>query len=577
MDKIKPPKNFTLSRESMKAALGAFRAGRFMSKATQDVAQVISSRSAGRSAHPAPASSRAPKLSSRGVRTSKPSSRSSSSSLPRSSQATGSQQAATTRTKVAPKITDRPAEDPGHVRAGAASSFGDAPEERFEVSLAGGRAPEGEVEIGPAGENVQEAAIEAAPVDKGISVEGAESEPVMGLFMDVDARDRSLRDTVDHRIEEARHKENLSATSDARGHLATAQEHLKTLKGELSYTVEALKRADEKAVEAETRRDKALEQLSSLREVWRERDEAVGQRNEVWHQYQALKADFEGAQGRYDTVMAQRDEALARIVVLEQELSKHADTLKDLTLVAEESKLQNQQLYQEVKEYRGSAELRADIDQACQRRLLEYKGSSELKAEIEQACEDRLQLYQDSSKLKAKIEEACEARLAEFKASDELKNEIWHRGFRMFASGFNRGLKEARDDPSTPLARLQAPEVDSDGEEVCYGEDDNPLPKGASHTATGPFEEDAELEEGEEKETAEPEESDARLQGEDAKSSGEDAGPQGGEIVPFMGVGGSGQESTGLPKDSSVDNINDDIINNVSPLRTIFPPVVIDD
>ncbi|XP_043813807.1 uncharacterized protein LOC122723901 [Manihot esculenta] len=261
--------------------------------------------------------------------------------------------------------------------------------------------------------------------------------------------------------------------------------------------------------------------------------------------------------------MAQRDEALARMVVLEQELGKHADNVKDLTLAVEASKLQNQYLCQEVEalkkrcsalledakhaedrvqlaceerlqEYRGSAELRAEVDQACQRRLLEYKGSSELKAEIEQACEDRLRLYQDSPELKAKIEEACEARLAEFKASDELKNEIWHRGFRMFASGFNRGLKEARDDPSTPLALLRALEVDSDGEEVCYGEDDNPLPKGASHTTTGPLEEDVELEEGDEQENAEPEESDARPQGEDAKSPVEDAG----SIVPFVGDGG---------------------------------------
>ena len=75
MDKIKPPKNFTLSRESMKAALDAFRAGRSMSKATQEVAQVISSRSAGRPAAPALAPSLASRPSSKGPhsRASKPS------------------------------------------------------------------------------------------------------------------------------------------------------------------------------------------------------------------------------------------------------------------------------------------------------------------------------------------------------------------------------------------------------------------------------------------------------------------------------------------------------------------------
>lgn len=47
----------------------------------------------------------------------------------------------------------------------------------------------------------------------------------------------------------------------------------------------------------------------------------------------------------------------------------------------------------------------------------------------------------------------------------------------MLASGYNQGLKAARDAPSTPLSDLWAPEVDSDSEKVRYGEDDNPLPK----------------------------------------------------------------------------------------------------
>ncbi|XP_043814598.1 uncharacterized protein LOC122724106 [Manihot esculenta] len=104
---------------------------------------------------------------------------------------------------------------------------------------------------------------------------------VMDLFMEVDACDQSLRDTVDRRIEEAQHEENLIATNDARGHLAAVQEHLKSLQGELSYTQDALRRADERAAAAEVSRDEVLEQLSSLEETRQERDEAVGQRNEV--------------------------------------------------------------------------------------------------------------------------------------------------------------------------------------------------------------------------------------------------------------------------------------------------------
>ena len=99
----------------------------------------------------------------------------------------------------------------------------------------------------------------------------------------------------------------------------------------------------------------------------------------------------------------------------------------------------------------------------CEERLREYKESAELKKEIEQACEARFQSYKDSSELKSKIAEACEERLAEFKASDEMKNAIWHKGFRMFVSGFNRGLREARHAPSTPLAELRAADEDSDG------------------------------------------------------------------------------------------------------------------
>lgn len=99
---------------------------------------------------------------------------------------------------------------------------------------------------------------------------------------------------------------------------------------------------------------------------------------------------------------------------------------------------------------------------------------------VQLACEERLQEYKDFTKLKAKIKQACEAWIEEYKASNEMKEKLYDSAFCMFASGFNQGLKAARDTPSTPLAAFRAPKVDSDGK------DDNPLPKGALLPPAGP-------------------------------------------------------------------------------------------
>ncbi|XP_043806657.1 uncharacterized protein LOC122721798 [Manihot esculenta] len=199
---------------------------------------------------------------------------------------------------------------------------------------------------------------------------------VTGLFMEVDARDHSLRESVDRRIEEARLEENLSATSDARGNLAVARVHTQSLQAELHSALEALKRADGKAAEAqehaksleaelfhthrvlkesderaaaaEVRCEEVLKQLSSMVETLREKDEAMSQKDEVQCQYEALKADFEGAQAHLDKVKVQKEGALARVEVLEQELSRSSERIRDLALSAEESKLHNQELSQEV-------------------------------------------------------------------------------------------------------------------------------------------------------------------------------------------------------------------------------------
>lgn len=71
-----------------------------------------------------------------------------------------------------------------------------------------------------------------------------------------------------------------------------------------------------------------------------------------------------------------------------------------------------------------------------------------------------------------------------------MKERVYREAFHMYASSYNQGLKAARDTPSTPLAVLQAPEMNFDVEEVRYREDDNPLPKRAPSPPAGPQGED---------------------------------------------------------------------------------------
>lgn len=96
---------------------------------------------------------------------------------------------------------------------------------------------------------------------------------------------------------------------------------------------------------------------------------------------------------------------------------------------------------------------------------------------VQQTYEECLQEYKNSAELKEKIQRAYEARLEEYKAFAGLKERVYKKAFCMFASGFNQGLKAARDAPSTLLADLRSPKVNFDGKEVCYREDDNSLPK----------------------------------------------------------------------------------------------------
>ena len=244
--------------------------------------------------------------------------------------------------------------------------------------------------------------------------------------MEVDARDRSLQESVDRRIEEARLEENLSATSDARGNLVAAREQIQSLQVELHSALEALKKANEKAAETaghtksleaelsqtrevlrvsderaaalEVRCGGVLKQLSSMTEALSERDEAVRQKAEVQQQYEALKADFEELQAQLKEVKAQKEMALARVKVLEQELSTSSDHIRDLASSAEELKLRHQQLNHEVR----------TLESKCLALLKVVKHGEDKASLVREQC---IAEYQESDELKRKIEQACEAHL----------------------------------------------------------------------------------------------------------------------------------------------------------------------
>lgn len=84
----------------------------------------------------------------------------------------------------------------------------------------------------------------------------------------------------------------------------------------------------------------------------------------------------------------------------------------------------------------------------------------------------------DAKVTEDKVNQACEERVQEFKNLQELRKKIYEEAFCIFSTGYNQGLKAARDAPFVPLTDLRAPEFNSGGEQVHYGEDDKHLPKG---------------------------------------------------------------------------------------------------
>ena len=169
--------------------------------------------------------------------------------------------------------------------------------------------------------------------------------------------------------------------------------------------------------------------------------------------------------------------------------------------------------------------------------------------------------------MKAFIAEACETRLDEYLASADMKAAVLRKAFRMYVTGYNRGIREARHAPDTPLAKLRMAEVDSDGEPVLYGEDDFPMPRGDCRVG-GPSAVSSE----EESESDGEDLGALESEGGNPESEGEDLNP-GLETAPVVGTETSDPKDAGLPPDIVVNkhNVGEDVLTNVSPLRTIFP------
>ncbi|XP_043807316.1 uncharacterized protein LOC122721962, partial [Manihot esculenta] len=192
-DKVKPPKNFVLSRESMRAALDTFRAGRSMADTTREVAELISPMSVGRSMHPVPASSRAPRSSSKGSRSgvSKSSSRGRSSSSPRPPVVSKSRLDSAPASKepiikeLAKDVQPLWIEVVSTSEGAASETFEDVPatgvvpQSSTEVISAEGGASEGAGEFVLAGEGVLEAGVEVVSVGRGASKDGAKPKSIL--------------------------------------------------------------------------------------------------------------------------------------------------------------------------------------------------------------------------------------------------------------------------------------------------------------------------------------------------------------------------------------------------------------
>ncbi|XP_021621468.1 protein ENL-like [Manihot esculenta] len=156
----------------MNAALDALWSGRSVKEATEEVAKTISTRTVGKPL--APPSSRAPKPSTRGVKSARPSSRGRSSSASKFSEASKSPRASGAKAKEDPKIAAQSAKDSELMRTDDLQSFADVSAGLLEVAPADEGGLRDTNEVDPEGQNAQE-------ISSGVVLtKEAESEPAEG-------------------------------------------------------------------------------------------------------------------------------------------------------------------------------------------------------------------------------------------------------------------------------------------------------------------------------------------------------------------------------------------------------------
>ncbi|XP_043811063.1 uncharacterized protein LOC122723326 [Manihot esculenta] len=505
MDQIKPPKNLVLSRESMNAVLDALRAGRHVSEATEEVAQVISSRTVSRP--PALTSSRAPKSSSRGAKSSRPSSRSRSSSAVPSSQALASRRVSVPRAEETPQIAIGLVEGVELAKKDLAVPSGGISEEMPGTCLADVSGPGGEKETSPAGGDIRGDVTEVAPV-----IEEGGSGP---------ANDEVV-------VEEVGSKRPPPSEEPAP---APTRKKSRASKGSAPALPPLEKKKAAPALPPlEKEKDVPMVPLMSAS------DNDILNAEDITHQSPA-------------SIVAK---------IIKGRMFGGVTEASDPRLLALTGLLANSTREQAAFRSRPRGELGDTIREM----LLMVMGLFMEVDARDHSLRESIDRRIEEARLEENLSATSDARgnlAAAREHSKSLQIEL-----HMFVSGFNRGLREARQAPSTPLAKLQAAEVDSDGEDVLYGEDDLPLPKGTSHTSAGPSDKDTEL-------------------GEEDERAAEDTGPPGLEVVLYVGDGGSEQEGARPPTSGNANasiennNVNSETPRNVSPLITIFPPIILDD
>lgn len=96
---------------------------------------------------------------------------------------------------------------------------------------------------------------------------------MLGVFMEIDAQDQFLQSSMDQCIVETRREENIVASGGAREHIIEFRNQIEDLTKRLGDMKEEVGRASQRASTAESQQDKALVQLSALKESCRQCNE----------------------------------------------------------------------------------------------------------------------------------------------------------------------------------------------------------------------------------------------------------------------------------------------------------------